>query len=161
VSYNVYRGLESSFPDISNWELLNSSAVEETQFIDNVPGADPKETYRYAVESIYTNGLSEVTFSNTISGASLGIDDVELGLSDIKIFPNPAQEIVNIQLASGVNLDGPIELYDILGKRVLQIEAESYYNLQQLDISSLNRGVYLVKCYLANGDSISKKLIVD
>ena len=160
VSYNIYRGLEGSFPDVSGWDLLNGSSVEGIEFEDSVPGADPAETYRYAVEAIYANGFSEVTFSNTISGALLGIDDVEISSSDFKLFPNPAADVINMHFPESVSLDGPIEFYDLLGKRVLLVESENYSNMQQVNISSLNSGVYIVKCYLDNGDSLNKKLIV-
>jgi hypothetical protein len=160
VFYNVYRGVADTFPDISEWELLNQNVVVGTEFSDTVSGADPAEFYRYAIEGIYTNGVSEVTFSNPISGASLGLEDISMKATELKIFPNPAKNVVNLFVPSIASLDGSIEVFDVLGKLVLEVKSVNYSNVQQLDISSLQNGVYILKCYLNNDITVTKKLIV-
>ena len=161
MTYNVYRGLASSFPNTDSWDLLNQSAVEGLDFLDQVPGADSGEFYRYAVECIYANGTSEVTFSNSISGASLGIDETPWQESDLRLFPNPAHGSVELHLAAGMRLDGPIECYDLLGKLVRSIDYKSHGMSQKIDLNGLSNGVYILRCSLEDGAIITKKLIVN
>ena len=81
-----------------------------------------------------------------------GLDDNIL--NSLKMYPNPAKGVVNFSSASNVALD--VAVYDMLGKQVLRANAVQ----SQLNISSLNPGVYFVKMNQgANQPTlISKKL---
>lgn len=70
----------------------------------------------------------------------LGIEDGKSSLN-IKIYPNPASNYLNIETSNGgVNNGSRFTLYDMLGKEVLStlIQLES----QQIDVSKLARGSY-------------------
>lgn len=84
-----------------------------------------------------------------ISESTASVDDVFA--SKIAIYPNPANEFVKI--SSSVAID-KVEVFNLLGKKVL---SSSKLN-DNLDISSLSKGVYMIK--LTSGNSVaSKKLI--
>jgi len=71
-----------------------------------------------------------------------GIDDPEASL--INIYPNPATDIVNIEIPTGV-LDGNtiIAIADAQGRIVLeeQVNATNGY-FYQLNIQTLDKGMY-------------------
>ena len=161
VTYNVYRGLASEFPNTSNWTLLNASPLSDLDFIDtDGTNVDPNEYYRYAVETIYNNGESEVTFSNEIIGGLLSITDYQYLTSDIQIYPNPAEEIINIKFGNNLQTKMPIEVFDALGKQVLSIDSSEIQNGSLTkNINSLQSGIYLVKVQLEN-TTVTKKIIV-
>ena len=161
VTYNVYRGLASEFPNTSNWTLLNASPLSDLDFIDtDGTNVDPNEYYRYAVETIYNNGESEVTFSNEIIGGLLSITDYQYLTSDIQIYPNPAEEIINIKFGNNLQTKMPIEVFDSLGKQVLSIDSSEIQNGSLTkNINSLQSGIYLVKVQLEN-TTVTKKIIV-
>ncbi len=73
---------------------------------------------------------------------------------NIKIYPNPAKDEIRYDFAN----DDPflIELYDMQGRKLKIINVNS--SSGRLDISELNKGVYLLKFY--NCKSIVSKLIV-
>jgi hypothetical protein len=88
----------------------------------------------------WSNGGSEIRIDEvamTNQGATASIDDVFA--SKIKIYPNPAQNFVNISTTKTIS---SLEVFNILGKKVLSIS-----NLvnDRIDISSLTKGMYLIK----------------
>ena len=79
---------------------------------------------------------------------TLSINDNEE--NDIHIYPNPTTEWLFISSTSSIK---NIELYDILGKKVLNVA-----NNHQIDLSSLYSGVYFIKITSDKGE-ITKKII--
>ncbi len=74
------------------------------------------------------------------------------------MYPNPASGIVNISLAN-IYDNQNVEIYDITGRLINKLELKNNSTTQQIDISSLNQGIYLVKVIQGN-NSYSEKLIV-
>jgi hypothetical protein len=162
VSYNIYRGLASEFPEISSWGLLNSTPVLDLSFIDtNSTNISPNELYRYAVETIYTNGISEVTFSNVILRTSLSFSELQYINSKIHVYPVPTKEILNIELDPGLSIDNYIEIYNMAGKRVRLIEPLVFQNNKAvIDLKALQSGMYLLSINFPKG-RITKKFQVN
>lgn len=73
---------------------------------------------------------------------ALSSGDPEENNFDIKIFPNPVSNVLNISVPSNENLLKGI-VYNILGKKVLEIDIDK--NNTQFDLSFLSRGLYLLK----------------
>ncbi|MFD1161870.1 T9SS type A sorting domain-containing protein [Hwangdonia seohaensis] len=69
-----------------------------------------------------------------------------------KLYPNPASDVIHI--ASKIAID-KVELYNVLGKKVLQSSNSS----KALNIESLQSGIYILKVY-NNDKSASKKIVV-
>ncbi|QTD36562.1 T9SS type A sorting domain-containing protein [Polaribacter batillariae] len=78
--------------------------------------------------------------------------------SRISIFPNPANTLINIKLRPNPAIK-KIVIYNILGEKVLEKNRIEKSEIS-IDISSLNKGVYLLKT-IAEKQTISKKLIVN
>ena len=53
VTYNVYRGLASEFPDTSNWTMINSSPVSDLDLVDT-DGTNIVNTHSIAAVSYTT-----------------------------------------------------------------------------------------------------------
>jgi len=62
----------------------------------------------------------------------------------INIFPNPANESINVSLTGNSNLN-IIEIFDIQGKLVISIKPEN--NSANINIENLTNGLYFVKVY--------------
>jgi hypothetical protein len=83
--------------------------------------------------------------------------------NDMIIFPNPANDVVNINYFSANDGFVKIELYNVLGEKIIDIVNTrvlkgNYYS--QLNLSSVQPGVYT--CIMKQGDknSIIKRLII-
>ena len=158
ITYNVYRGLASEFPDTTNWELLNTSPTSDLSIVDmNSTNIDPNELYRYAVETVYNADTSEVTFSNTILGGVLNIEEFEELSSKISIFPNPTEGDLNIYLDADLSLEDTIEIYDVAGKLVKTISSSIFENNNtKVNVESLQSGMYFLRM-VAKEVTINKK----
>ena len=81
----------------------------------------------------------------------LSTDDLdEEGMT---IFPNPTNSKINIRTPNSKKFD--IELYDMRGRLVIQIE-----NTNSLDVDHLNTGIYLLQFKTSEGNRIVKKISV-
>lgn len=115
-----------------------------------------------AFDSFYNSNIDGTTTQNYFSGivsgmgsfnfATLGVQEVELSDVQLSIYPNPASEVINIQ----TNLElTKIELFDVLGKRVLNTGATN-----QLNIEGYKAGIYFLKVHTTSG-KITKKLVIE
>lgn len=100
-------------------------------------------------------GLCQCSPSNIVFGLELEeiLSVNENGLSELAIYPNPANGIVNIK----TQLPGikQIDVYDVLGKQIMNTSLSG----DELNISSLKSGIYFVQV-TQNNNTATKKLIV-
>ncbi len=160
LSYNVRRGLASEFPNTSNWELLTPSPVSDLSFVDTDWGSTiASEQYRFAVETIYSQDVSEVTFSNVIDGSLLGIAGNDLENS-VVVYPVPASNLINIAVTSSFDSNSSIQIFDVLGKYVTEINMENLSDgVLTKDVSYFENGIYFLR--ISNGKAlIHKKFII-
>ena len=88
-------------------------------------------------------------------GIATGVNNLNIQLNDIQVFPNPAKDQVNIRY-SGAAFN--YQVYNSLG----QLVASGYQKLEsaELNTSEMARGVYLIEIEIAN-QKIRKKLLLD
>ena len=129
--------LWQALPDLSNTEIMQ--LVRETASQYN----SPDYFLGYGIPNLAL-ALSQV----------LSIEEIENAQTHIRVYPNPAYHAVHISLPS-TEKQVQIIVYNILGKKVLvrQLSESS-----TIDVSSLSKGVYLLKMETQNG-SFTKKLI--
>ncbi|MBX2923663.1 MAG: T9SS type A sorting domain-containing protein [Chitinophagaceae bacterium] len=59
----------------------------------------------------------------------------------IKFYPNPATTVINFEFQQGYDKSYNFQIYNFLGKKVLEINNVSVNN--QVNLSDFNRGVYI------------------
>lgn len=91
------------------------------------------------------------TFSDSSVENQMNLVDSQLA-QEIKLYPNPATDLVYIQSQHPVN---KVEVYSLEGKK-LNVK----YDLNSLNVSSLSKGVYLIKLYVENAVQ-TKKLMIE
>ena len=105
---------------------------------------------------IYTDGgvrRDGFYFDNfEIKGISENLSVSEIEQISSSIYPNPVNNYINIRSKSEINR---IEIYDILGKKILETEGK---NKTGLRLPMLNSGVYIVKLFSKQGRSIHRIL---
>ncbi|WP_294822298.1 M43 family zinc metalloprotease [uncultured Flavobacterium sp.] len=80
---------------------------------------------------------------------SLGMGDVAKGLNSIRLYPNPANSVLNIALPEATALPDGYTVYNSLGQ--VMDSGKFTSALQALDIAQYANGVYFVK--VASGDN--------
>lgn len=120
---------------------------------------NPTTSMTPTLSTLYTvtgtlNGCSKTINTFIIVQQCVGIEEFSRGA--VKLYPNPASEFVTVEFKNEL-LDKTVELYDGTGKQVMiKTSTESLLNL---NISSLNNGIYLMKVKLEEGYAIEKLVI--
>ena len=146
----------------------NGSIAEGYEFDTGKPSALGKLIFgSFSATSLlrnFTGMLDEVyLFNDVLSEAEvkelMTIDNPQEYLSvengpvfkDLKLFPNPAHQTLNIVGADLVNA----KLYDLFGRIIKSVTI----NNNQLDVSSIDNGVYIIKMTDKEGNSYMSKFM--
>ncbi len=78
----------------------------------------------------------------------------------LKIAPNPSKGHISINGDNVANLQS-VKVYNILGSLVKDILVNTKESALNLDLSALNKGIYLVKLNTKNGETTTQKLIIE
>ncbi|HSN61761.1 MAG TPA: T9SS type A sorting domain-containing protein, partial [Ferruginibacter sp.] len=89
------------------------------------------------VEYTYTGSVLILNPGNTATNIT--------ALKQVRIYPNPSQNILNIQSKRGIIKPIKAQLYDLNGKVIKQVS--SNLNEFSIDISSYPSGTYLLKLF--------------
>ncbi len=119
-----------------------------------------EQIYFYYTYSLPTGGENNTaaTKHDFIVGAcdqnrTSEVPDVE---TDIVMYPNPASDVLEISNISGIS---QIHLYSIKGVPVLKKQLDKTTTALNLDISSLAKGVYIIKAYGQNTEPFISKIV--
>lgn len=123
-----------------NNPLLTCIFVDDAAFSQaNWPNVDPTATYVETQAECDALGIEEITY-----------------YPNVNFYPNPADDHLNISIASGLPVT--IKIIDMTGKVILK-RTISGNKENILDVSSLQKGVYLLQ-YNMNGSSHANKLTI-
>ena len=123
--------------------------------------------YPYAVgPTFYGNYASrKVTSINEpttrYTPTATGISNADFKAYEISIYPNPASELIAIQIGSLVKEDISIQLIDAVGKIVKRTVIKKGSSIAYFDIQTVYSGIYFVKFGLEGGAQLTEKVIVN
>jgi hypothetical protein len=108
--------------------------------------------------AMFTNvvdpNASALTAPSTFDFATLSVEEENI-LSQLSLYPNPAKDIVKIELPAGIE-DIKIEVFDNAGKQIaMQLSSEN-----TIDVSNIASGLYLITI-TSDDIKTTKKLIVE
>ena len=126
----------------------------------NFPGGDPSSltdpepVVTYDTPGVYDVSLTITTEYGTdteykqtyIYVGTTGIDDPVSMMEEVFIYPNPGNGIFNIRTSYN---NVSIEVFNLVGKRIFEIEDAGPYTV--LDLSGLSKGMYLVRARKDDG----------
>lgn len=126
--------------------------------IDNIPGIDGGQRGKVSFlnpttgwTGYFSDGPSGTQGIFKFSGnLALGVSDNAVK-SNLKVYPNPATDIVNISSTKKIE---NITVIDMTGKKVQSFKAGN-----QINVSSLAKGTYILQVYYGEGAVENTKLI--
>jgi bifunctional DNase/RNase len=80
------------------------------------------------------------------------LDVEEIVSNNITVYPNPAKDVVYVK----GELTG-YELYDLFGNKLEQVSG----NMEEIRVSDLSSGVYIIRLHTKNGKALTKKIIIN
>ncbi len=120
------------------------------------------------LEDLNNDGLLELIFGNFAGGLEIFTTDIPKFinvstdepdvLSDMRVFPNPVSEKVNLVSETTGGLEKMVTLYDKLGRKLFVRNWEGA--TMDLDVSQLSPGVYFIEI-VARGNFRIEKLVVE
>ena len=124
------------------------------------PYAKPLSTTAYSVSVYGTNGCTATDAVNVMVEVCTGIAHIT---NDIKaiIFPNPANNELNIQITSTELLRVNLEIINIQGQRIYNNNSNKTsvnYN-EKIDVASFARGIYYIKISVNDVFSVHKLIV--
>lgn len=105
------------------------------------------------------NKMGTITFTYVSSTLSInGLPKID----NVKLYPNPVKEVLTITNIKNIDLK-TIEIYNLLGGLVVQVNIKdlSFNDNLQLNLSDLNKGIYLTRITANNGQSKTQKLVIE
>jgi len=105
------------------------------------------------------NGNKMATIMFTYNSSTLSTGHIN-SIENLKIYPNPSNGEVTISNIKGIDLEN-VKVYNVLGKLVKQIKVKKKSPKLNLDLSQLNKGIYLLKTSNTEDSSNIQKLIIN
>mgnify|MGYP000043958546 CR=1 FL=1 len=95
------------------------------------------------------------------TATSTGLVSTEFEKYHISVYPNPASELIAIQIGSLVKEDVQISLLDASGKLVKQTSISKGSSIAYFDIQTVYSGIYFLQFTGENGEKLTKKVLVE
>ncbi len=132
------------------WRLCNGTIVKS----DSIP-LNSINCSSNASNMILKDAVGNIIYSENISPKTLTtfVDPLKNGAS-VKLFPNPVNDILNIQYAGTSLKEMQVEICSISGKRILinKLNNVQSGHVIRLDVNSLPNGIYI--CRVLNDTQI-------
>ena len=110
----------------------------------NIANLDPNK--HYWVMTNLNDCMQKAYFDDPAGITNLNND------AELKVYPNPANEVVNVEINSSVNGNMQIEVLNLLGQR---LDVQTVVNHKaSINVANLPNGVYLINCYM-DGNKIA------
>jgi hypothetical protein len=103
--------------------------------------------------------VTAVGEATTVYTGTTGISEPVLDQLGVSIFPNPASELIAIQIQSLVEADLRVELLDIAGRVLLTSKIQKGSTIAYFDVQTIYEGTYVVRIS-SHDQSIAKKVVV-
>ncbi|WP_312766495.1 T9SS type A sorting domain-containing protein [Epilithonimonas sp.] len=96
------------------------------------------------------NELNDAGSAYIFTSTNLATNESNLSKNNVKIYPNPAKDLINITSKKEIN---SVEILDQSGKRISETKE------LKINVSTLPKGIYVLKIKFLNGSSSVQKLI--
>lgn len=135
--YNSSDNLSSYRPIVGiSSSVAGTSDAEFNTFDTN--GARATVLSMPAMLTVGDCATTEINFRSNV--VTTGIDDVEVDMSDLNVYPNPAEERVNVVASSEL---GAVEIYSIDGHLVKAEKTEGTNTT--IEVGELTSGTYILR----------------
>jgi hypothetical protein len=126
--------------------------------------ANWNSAYPYAVGptfyGVYADrSVNSVTEPTTIYTGTSSLSKTALNNLNITIFPNPASDLIAIQINDLVKENMTLELFDMSGKLIKTTQINAGSTIAYFDVETVYDGTYFIKIASQN-HSIAKKVVI-
>lgn len=116
--------------------------------------ANPNVSTTYTVQGTGNNGCVGTTTLNLYVDACLGIDELEIKTAAVKIYPNPVDDVLNIE-SFETNEDLFVAFIDMYGKEVKQTKWQ-----REINVQDLTKGIYILRISTASKEIVDQQKLI-
>lgn len=170
------------FNDAGNTKLLVGSEIGSIFMYDNIDGNlsgtfNKVDTMLFGInegvrcapfyEDITSDGKRDlflgnygggIAFFNSSNISAVGIEDIE-NEKIAEVYPNPANNKLNVSINNHHFERITINCYDVIGK--IQTTFTTYNKFIEIDVSQWSKGIYIIQINTESGKMNSKKIIIE
>jgi hypothetical protein len=110
------------------------------------------------IHNYLLNDINKIYFRYVLCG--VGIDELTIDNEQLKIFPNPVEELAVIRWQLAVNSNVSINVYDITGRKVEALvtneRQQAGEHMINYNAGKLKNGIYIVKIEINNEVKVGK-----
>lgn len=117
---------------------------------------DPTQVMDYSEGVTFTVTAEDGTEQDWLVTALITALDEDILKRHVKLYPNPVEDFVSLNIDGFIRGKIGIEIYDLTGKSLITWDDVLSQTQQRLDISSLNSGIYLIEVRTDKGRLIHK-----
>ncbi|MBP7496570.1 MAG: T9SS type A sorting domain-containing protein [Bacteroidales bacterium] len=157
TSYIIYRDTDSN---MGHKELIAEVQKGINSYTDINPVSN-KINYYYVSIASPVKKLKPLVKSNVVTTKGVGVAELTIDAADLKIYPNPASERLNVEFLMLNKVMVDIRLMDITGREVavvLNEERAIGKNNVAFNLGNIDKGIYFMKVS-AGGFNIVRKVI--
>ncbi|MGE0076239.1 MAG: PKD domain-containing protein [Bacteroidales bacterium] len=148
VDFTIASNVTWTISSAESWLSISSTSGTGDATITLSAEANPNTAERTAAVTVAGDGVESKTILVTQS-AAVGINDNTL--SAVKVYPNPASDLINVHLPDGLE-NVTVELLSINGVKLSVIETSG--NVTPINVSALAKGIYILRITSANSNTI-------
>ncbi len=152
---NIYEVINYVSTGTHNFNYINGNTLAGKE--PSVPASCSTLGVRYVTVTKDTV-FPEICFNYCVNCGAVGVKENKQGLSNINVYPNPANNVLNI--ASSDEYISEIVILNVAGQKVFSLENlfVQHYTINTLNLS---KGIYFVKISNSNSEAHNIKLIIE
>lgn len=136
---NDYFNVEKSLDGI-NWVIIgrvesigNSETITNYSLVDNNP-----------VSGVQYYRLKQTDINGTYTySAKVPVNYGGKVIATVSVFPNPASDVLNVELSNGEQSEIKFTIYNSVGQNVMEVAGNG--NMTKINISNLEAGIYILE----------------
>ncbi|MEZ4684924.1 MAG: YHYH protein [Bacteroidia bacterium] len=114
-------------------------------------------TYYGLTENRLVTSVNETT---TLYNSISGLTELEISRLNITVFPNPATDLVAVQINDLVSDNLRVQLCDMTGRQMMEATIKTGSTIAYFDTQALYGGTYMVRISSGNIGGVVKKIII-
>ena len=114
----------------------------------------------WADSAIFGKPHGTAYYSSATDDSTVGNTEYNFGNLDINLFPNPAVDLIAIQIGPLVKQELTIEFIDISGKTIKTPKINAGSSIAYFDVQAIYEGTYFVKVSNKQNTYIRKVIII-
>lgn len=121
----------------------------------------PTASQTYTCEGTEINGCRTSSVVQVVVEPCVGIEAHEANILSLVVYPNPAQESLNLQVSSSSSSQLNIEITDAVGRMVHSSRLNTISGTQvfPVNIVTFDNGIYFIKVQTQNGVTSTAKFV--